>query len=120
MSIVQFVPKRGIEPIFAVKLSPSLCKIIDALDRKEADKILKSALNIKENRLIDLKEVEDATGNSAYILIVYDYIYVKERPKVVIPQTDDGYFDFRIYQLDFNSVINIENIIADQKILMSR
>jgi acetylornithine deacetylase/succinyl-diaminopimelate desuccinylase-like protein len=120
MAVIKFVPKKGIEPIFAVKLNPAFTKLIANLEDEDAEKHMKAALNINPKRMINIKEVEDAQGNLGYILILYDYIYKEKRPKSVVPQTEDGYFDFRIYQLDFNKDINIENIIEDQKVLFKR
>lgn len=120
MAIVKFVPKKGVEPIFAVKLNPAFTKLIVSMTTEEAENSLKTALNINPKRMINIKEVEDAQGTLGHIVILYDYIYKEKRPKAAVPQTEDGYFDFRIYQLDFNKDINIENIIEDQKILFSR
>lgn len=120
MGIVQFVPRRGIEPIFAIKLSPTLSLVIQEMEEAEVKKLLKKVLRIKEKRVINLKQVEDSQGNFGHILILYDYVYSKIEPKIAIPQTEDGYFDFKIYQLDFNRAINLENIIEDQKMLFGR
>lgn len=120
MAVIKFVPKKGIEPLFAVKLNPAFTKLIIEMENAEAERYMKFALNIDPRRMINIKEVEDAQGNLGHILILYDYIYKEKRPKVAVPQTEDGYFDFRIYQLDFNKDINIENIIEDQKILFKR
>jgi len=120
MGIVKFVPREGIKPIFAVKLSPSLSKIIQDMDYEQGKKLLKTVLNVKEKRVVNLKQVEDGQGNFGHIFILYDYIYNKIEPKVAIPQTEEGYFDFKIYQLDFNRAINLENIIEDQKMFFGR
>ncbi len=120
MAVVQFVPRQGIEPLFAVKLSPTLSKIVQGLEEEEAKHLLKRVLNVKEKRVVNLKQVEDAQGNLGHIFILYDYLYNKVEPKVAIPQTEDGYFDFKIYQLDFNRAINLENIIEDQKMFFGR
>lgn len=120
MAVVQFVPRRGIEPLFAVKLSPTLSKVVQDLSEADAKSLLKRVLNVEKKRVVNLKQVEDAQGNLGHIFILYDYIYNKIEPRVTVPQTEDGYFDFKIYQLDFNRVINLENIIEDQKMFFGR
>jgi hypothetical protein len=120
MGIVQFVPRRGIEPIFAIKLSPTFSLVIQEMEEEASKKLLKKVLGVNHKRVVALKQVEDSQGNMGHILILYDYIYTKIEPKVSVPQTEDGFFNFKIYQLDFNRTINLENIIEDQKLLFGR
>ena len=120
MGVVQFVPRRGIEPIFAIKLSPTLSLVIQEMEEEAGKKLLKKVLGVNNKRVVALKQVEDSQGNMGHILILYDYIYNKIEPKVSVPQTEDGFFNFKIYQLDFNRTINLENIIEDQKLLFGR
>ncbi|TDT72584.1 hypothetical protein EV215_0394 [Hypnocyclicus thermotrophus] len=115
MAIVKFYPKGGMKPLFALKLVDTFNKIIQELGIEKAEEIIKIALNINKNRIIDIREVEDSNGDISFIVILYDFISKYKRPKTSIPQTEEGFFDFNIYQLDFNRTIDIEKIIKDQK-----
>lgn len=112
MGVVDFIPKKGISPIFGIKLAPVLSRACVSLKEIEAELVIKKALNINEHRAIQIKEVEDNNGISFSVLIVYDYLQKKNKPPLSIPQTPEGFFDFPIYNFDFNTNINIENIIT--------
>ncbi|MDN5304376.1 MAG: hypothetical protein PWP46_1260 [Fusobacteriaceae bacterium] len=115
MAIVKFYPKGGIRPLFALKLAETFNKIIKEFGIEKAEEIIKVALNIDKNRVVDIREVEDGNGDIGFIIILYDFISKYKRPKTSIPQTEEGFFDFNIYQLDFNINIDVEKIIKDQR-----
>jgi hypothetical protein len=111
MGVLQFIPKSGLTPLFGVKLCPVFSKICDELSEINSEIIVKKSLNININRAVAIKEVEDSFGNTFQLLIVYDSLSVKNRSILKIPHTDEGFFDFPIYNLDFNTDIDIEFII---------
>ena len=113
MGVINFIPKGGLTPIFGIKLSPSFSTICESLKEMDSEMLVKKALNIHENRAVSLKEVEDSFGNAFQLLIVYDSISKKNKAILKVPHTDEGYFDFPIYNLDFNTKIDIEYIIEN-------
>ena len=113
MSIINFVPKKGLNPLFGIKLSPTFSKICESLKEIQSETVIKEALNINKNRVIALKEVEDSFGNNFQLLIVFDYIAKKDKPPINIPHTDEGYFNFPIYNLDYNTKIDIESMVEN-------
>lgn len=115
MALIEFFPRKPLLPLFAIKLPSALCKINSILEPNKYELIIKKSLEINEKRLIKFKEVEDSRGELGLIMIVYDYIYNKKKPEVLIPQNERGFFDFNIYELDFNRNVNVESIIENQK-----
>lgn len=113
MGVIEFIPKGGLTPIFGIKLSPSFSMACEYLKEIEAETLIKKVLNINENRAISLKEVEDSFGNTFHLLIVYNQISKKNKTILKTPHTEDGYFDFPIYNLDFNTKIDVEFIIEN-------
>ncbi len=115
MSVLEFLPKHEIEPLFGIKLCPPLHKMSDYIDENQFEDLLKHAMGIKQKRLIKLKRVEDVNGEIGTVVIVYDYVYKTNKPKISIPQDEKGFFDFKIYELNFNQEINLEKIIDKLK-----
>ncbi|MEI6856002.1 hypothetical protein [Psychrilyobacter sp.] len=112
MNKIKFIPRDPIKPIFAIKISPTLSKVLATLlDGKERLNLLKNVLGIDPKRVIGLKNVLDENKNNGTIVIIYDYIYEKIMPKYDIPSDDKGFFKFKIYDMDFNTNINIEDLI---------
>lgn len=112
MNKIKFIPREPIKPMFAIKVSPTLSKVLDIFsDEKEKLKLLKSVLGINPKRVIGLKNVLDEHKNNGTIIIIYDYIYEKMMPKIDIPSDDKGFFKFKIYDIDFNTNINIEELL---------
>ena len=112
MSKIKFIPRDPIKPIFAIKISPTLSKVLDTLlDEKEKLDLLKNVLRIDPKRVIGLKNVLDENKNNGTIVIIYDYIYENIMPKYDIPSDDKGFFKFKIYDMDFNTNINIEDLL---------
>lgn len=110
---LKFVPRGGINPIFGIKLAPSFSTVCENLKELEAEILIKRALHINENRAVSLKDVEDSFGNNFQLLVVYDHISKRNKEILRIPHTEEGYFDFPIYNLDFNTKIDIEFIIEN-------
>ncbi|MGM0508547.1 MAG: hypothetical protein ACQERZ_05210 [Fusobacteriota bacterium] len=71
---------------------------------------MKKALNISKERVIKLKEVGTADHKKIMIVIIYDITNPHMEEKLNIPQTD-GYFDFPIYNVNYNEEIDIEEMI---------
>lgn len=111
MGVINFIPKNGLTPIFGIKLAPSFSVICENLKETESEILIKKALNINEKRAVSLKDVEDSFGNNFQLLIVYDGISVKNKAILKTPHTEEGYFDFPIYNLDFNAKVDVEFII---------
>ncbi len=112
MSTIKFIPRDPIKPIFAIKTSPTLHKVLDTLsDEKEKLNLVKNVLGINPKRVVGLKNVLDEKKNNGTIVIIYDYIYEKIMPKYDIPCDEDGFFKFKIYDMDFNTDINIEDLL---------
>ena len=110
---LKFIPKGGINPIFGVKLPPSFSFVCEELEELHAENLIKKALNINENRAVSLKAVEDSFGNNFQLLVIYDHISKRDKGILKIPHTEEGYFDFPIYNLDFNTKIDIEFIVEN-------
>lgn len=110
---VKFIPKGGLTPIFGIKLAPSFSVVCESLSEINAETVIKKALNILENRAVSLKDVEDSFGNNFQLLIVYNHISKRNTEILKVPHTEEGYFDFPIYNLDFNTKIDVEFIIEN-------
>lgn len=112
MNTIKFIPRDPIKPLFAIKISPTLQKVLNTLfDEKEKLNLLKNVLGINPKRVVGLKNVLDEKKNNGTIVIIYDYIYEKIMPKYDIPCDDNGFFKFKIYDMDFNTDINIESLL---------
>lgn len=96
-------------------MPPTVNKICDFLENEEIEDVLKASLKISSKRLVALKVVEDLKGNKGRILIIYDYKYKKRKPKISIPHNQNGFFDFKIYEIDFNKDIDLEKFIISEK-----
>lgn len=110
MSVVEFVPKEPLKPLFAIKLAPFFFRIHSGLSFDQFEKIVKEALNIDENRLLDFHSAEDKLGNRYLMMIIFNYKYRHKKPSINLPEKD-GFFDFDIFDVDFNMDIDIEEII---------
>lgn len=112
MNTIKFIPRDPIKPLFAIKISPTLQKVLNTLfDEKVKVNLLKNVLGINPKRVVGLKNVLDEKKNNGTIVIIYDYIYEKIMPKYDIPCDDNGFFKFKIYDMDFNTDINIESLL---------
>ncbi|MGB6127602.1 MAG: hypothetical protein WBG30_02535 [Psychrilyobacter sp.] len=112
MNTIKFIPRDPIKPLFAIKISPTLQKVLNTLfDEKEKLNLLKNVLGINPKRVVGLKNVLDEKKNNGTIVIIYDYIYEKIMPKYDIPCDNNGFFKFKIYDMDFNTDINIESLL---------
>ena len=119
MGVIEFIPKGGLTPIFGIKLSPSFSEACEYLKEIEAETLVKKVLNINENRAVSLKEVEDNFGNTFQLLIVYDQISKKSKAILKTPHTEDGYFDFPIYNCIFELKTFILTVVIKGKHLLS-
>jgi hypothetical protein len=112
MSTIKFIPKDPIIPIFAIKLSPTLHKILETISNEnEKLELVKKVLEINPKRVIALKTILDEKQNSGTMIVLFDYIFEHIMPKIDIPFDDNGTFKFKIYDMDFNKEINIENLL---------
>jgi len=112
MNRIKFIPRVPIKPLFAIKISPTLHKVLNTFfDEKEKLDLLKNVLGINPKRVIGLKNVLDEDKNNGTIVIIYDYIYERIMPKYDIPCDENGFFKFKIYDMDFNTDINIESLL---------
>ena len=112
MSTIKFIPRDPIKPIFAIKLSPTLFKVLNTFsDEAKKLELLKYVLGIDPKRVIGLKNILDENKNNGAIVIIYDYIYEKIVPKYDIPCDENGVFKFKIYDIDFNRDINLEDLL---------
>jgi len=115
MSIIDFVPQKTIKPLFGIKIVPILKNINEIVSEEEYEKILKKALGIDNNRMINIKEVEDEKGILEKIIIIFNYkSIVKAKSKIGDIINEKGYFDFPIYEIDYNKKINVEEIIKQK------
>ncbi len=115
MSIVHFIPNGNFTPIFGVRLCPSLHRLLDNIDDKRGEAFIKKIINIQKDRAIKFKGFTDKHGKSGTIVIIYDYFHGSGNPKLIVPETEDGYFDFKIYDVDYNKEVDIENLIEKVK-----
>lgn len=115
MSIMEFSPNPLIKPLFGIKLSPVLQRVCESVEAERAENLMLDVMKINSHRVIQLKKVEDVSGNFGMILIIYNHIYIHKKPETQIPEKD-GFFDFKIYELDFNKDIDIEFLIEESDI----
>ena len=112
MTVIKFIPKNPIEPIFAIKLSPTLHKVLETLpDENTKLELVKKVLEINPKRVVALKTILDENENYGTMVVIFDYIYQHLLPKYEIPFNEDGSFPFKIYDIDFNKEIKIENLL---------
>jgi hypothetical protein len=112
MTVVHFVSKGNLTPIFGVRLCPVIHRLLDNIDEKRGEVFIKKILNIQKERAVKFRGFTDKHGNNGTIIIIYDYFHESENPKLIIPETEDGYFDFKIYDVDYNKEVDIENLIG--------
>jgi len=111
MSTIKFVPRDPIKPIFAIKLSPTIHRVLETISEEEKKmELIKKVLKINPKRVIALKSILDK-DNPGTMVVLFDYIYDIIMPKIEIPYNEDGVFTFKIYDIDFNKEINIEELL---------
>ncbi|OQY10386.1 MAG: hypothetical protein B6I28_01075 [Fusobacteriia bacterium 4572_132] len=116
MSIIEFTPQKTIEPLFGIKIMPILKKIHKKMSKEEYEKIIKIGLGINLNRMIQLKEVEDENGKVELIIIIFNYkSKIKKKIKESRIVNEKGYFNFPIYEIDFNKELNVEEIVKNMR-----
>lgn len=112
MTVVNFSPKGDIFPILGIRLCPVLNKLLDGLDERRAETQVKKLLNIKKERAIKFKGFSDSQDKRGTLVIVYEYFNDSHNPRLLIPETKDGYFNFKIYDVDYNSDVDLEKLIT--------
>ena len=84
-------------------------KTILKVSKPKAYEIIRNTLNISEGRLINVVDVIDGAGNPASVLVIYsNFVSEKERMRLDL---EIEVFDFSIFELDYNSKVDIEDII---------
>ena len=112
MSAIKFIPKDPIKPLFAIKVSPTLHKILETIvEESKRVSLTKEVLGINPKRVVGLKNILDENKNNGTMVIIYNYIYKRIAPKYDIPCDNKGIFQFKIYDVDFNRDINIEDLL---------
>ena len=111
MTILKFSPQGDILPILGVRLCPILNKLIDGLDEKRSEDYIKKLLKIKKDRALKFKGYTDNRERRGTLVIIYDYFHGNHNPRLLVPETEDGYFNFKIYDVDFNTEVDIEKLI---------
>jgi len=111
MTIVKFSPQGDVTPILGVRLCPILNKLIDGLDEKRSEDYVKKLLKIKKDRALKFKGYTDNRDIRGTLVIIYDYFHGSHSPRLLVPETEDGYFNFKIYDVDFNTEVDIEKLI---------
>lgn len=111
MTIVKFSPQGDVLPVLGVRLCPILNKLIEGLDDKRSEDYIKKLLKIKKDRAIKFKGYTDNRERRGTLVIVYDYFHGSHSPKLIVPETEDGYFNFKIYDVDFNTEVDLERLI---------
>jgi len=116
MNTIKFRGKDPIKPLFAIKVSPTFHKVLETIS-EENDKLnlVKKVFEIHPKRVIGLKYIVDSNKSNGTIIVLFDYIYKHIPPKIDIPFSEDGTFQFKIYDIDFNATINIEDILKTLK-----
>ncbi|MCK5780454.1 MAG: hypothetical protein KAH04_05505 [Psychrilyobacter sp.] len=112
MSTLKFRGRDPIKPLFAIKVSPTMHKVLETIpDDEDKINLIKTSLDINPKRVVGLKYIVDGEKNNGTIVVLFDYIYEHISPKFEIPFDEDGTFKFKIYDVDFNKPINIEKIL---------
>ncbi len=115
MTILKFEPHGEVLPILGVRLCPVLNKLIQGFDDNRAEVYIKKLLKVRENRAIKFKGFTDNRGKKGTLVIIYDYFHDSHNPRLVVPETEDGYFNFKIYDVDFNTEVDLEKLIEKFK-----
>ncbi len=110
MAIIEFKRRDELKILFGIKLPSIVASFYkEIINRKRSYEIIRDTFNIEEGRLINIVDVVDGLGNPASVLVVYDnFISERERLKADL---EIEVFDFNIYELNYNSDIDIEDII---------
>ena len=111
MTVVNFSPLGDILPVFGIRLCPVLNKLVEGFDDKRAEEYIKKLLKIKKDRAIKFKTYTDNRDKRGILVIVYDYFHGSHSPRLLIPETEEGYFNFKIYDVDFNTDVDLEKLI---------
>ncbi len=110
MAIVNFSEIKPIKPLFGIKIPPVVYKILANIDENKFEECIKQALSIRKNRLIHVEQVDLEPNKKSMIVVIFDHIVKGGRPKIEVP-TRDGFFDFPVYDLNFNLEVDIEKLI---------
>ena len=110
MAIIKFKKREEPEILFGIKL-PSIATNLskEIKNKKKVYEIVRDTLNIADGRLINIVDVRDAHDNPASVLVIYDN-FVTER-EILKMDLEIEVFDFNIFEFDYNSKIDIEDVI---------
>jgi len=114
MTVVNFSDIKPIVPLFGIKVPPVVYKILAHVDENAFEESLKQALCIRKNRLIHVELVDLQPNQKSMIVVVFDHIVKGGKPRFEVP-TKDGFFDFPVYDLNFNLEVDIEKLILVSK-----
>lgn len=114
MAIIQFKKREEPEILFGIKLPLIVMNFYkEVKNKKRAYEILRETFNIDPNRLINVVDVRDGNNNLAIVLVVYNnFVTEKEKMKMNL---EIEYFDFNIFEFDYNKKIDIEDVIEKIK-----
>ncbi|MCX5774487.1 MAG: hypothetical protein NTX05_07780 [Fusobacteria bacterium] len=110
MTVIKFDDVKPIKPVFGIKVPSVVYKILAHVSENKFDECLKQALCIRKNRLIHVEFVDLQPNQKSMIIVIFDHIVKGGKPKFDVP-TKDGFFDFPVYDLNFNLEVDIEKLI---------
>lgn len=114
MGILKLKRREEPEILFGLKL-PLIVKnfYMEITNKEKAEKIIKDTFKIKEDRMINLIDVQDKNGKLALLLVIYDNFPSKKEKRKLNLEIDS--FDFNIFEFDYNKEIDVEVIIQNVK-----
>ena len=109
MGVIEFKKREEVKILFGIKLPSIITEFYkESKNKKRAYEIMRDTLNISEGRLINVVDVIDGAGNPASVLVIYsNFVSEKERMRLNL---EIEVFDFSIFELDYNSKVDIEDI----------
>lgn len=115
MGILKLKRREKPEILFGLKL-PLIVKNLygEMINKNKGEKIIKSTFKIREDRLIQLMDVQNKDGKQGLLLVIYDN-FPTEKEKLKLNLDIDS-FNFNIFEFDYNKDIDVEDIIRNIKI----
>ncbi len=119
MAIIKLKKREELKILFAIKLPVIISELYKEIrNKKVADEIIRTSLNMKKNRVINTLELVDSFGNQFSVLVIYDNILEDKELLKYNMEIED--INFRILEFDFNGKMEIEEMIIHVKRLYSK
>lgn len=119
MKIIKYVKEERPRIIFGVVLPDIIYSMYNISVNLEAfEDVIRHHLNIHKNRMINFVEAIQGDQKEVLILVIYNKFSsqnILKREKHKMKEVKN--FNFRIFNYDFNSIIDIETQIGFEEVL---